>query len=62
MSAVAIEYAIYKDTGGSYRIQAVPVDEHSFDSRKKLPSTWRGVRDENLSALVNHSHSNFNYF
>lgn len=52
MSTEAIEYAIYKDTGGSYRIQAVPVNENSFDSRKKLPSLWRGVRDENLSNLV----------
>lgn len=48
----SILYVLYQDTGGSWRIQAVPVDPVSFDSRKKLPDAWRGVRDEALSALV----------
>lgn len=47
-----ILYVLYQDSGGSWRIQAVPVDPTSFDSRKKLPEVWRGVRDEALSALV----------
>eukprot|EP00604_Paraphysomonas_vestita_P004058 CAMPEP_0174824548 /NCGR_PEP_ID=MMETSP1107-20130205/35370_1 /TAXON_ID=36770 /ORGANISM="Paraphysomonas vestita, Strain GFlagA" /LENGTH=148 /DNA_ID=CAMNT_0016052397 /DNA_START=532 /DNA_END=978 /DNA_ORIENTATION=+ len=47
-----ILYALYEDTSGGWRIQAVPVDSTSFDSRKKLPSVWCGIRDEALSALV----------
>jgi uncharacterized UPF0160 family protein len=42
-------YALYADTGGSWRIQAVPVDPNSFDSRKKLPAEWCGLRDDVLS-------------
>lgn len=44
-----IKYALYGDSGGSWRIQAVPVDPNSFSSRKKLPEPWCGVRDEALS-------------
>lgn len=40
-------YALYADMGGSWRIQSVPVNPTSFDSRKKLP--WCGLRDEVLS-------------
>ena len=50
--AGSILYVLYQDSGGSWRIQAVPVDPDSFDSRKKLPEAWRGVRDESLSELV----------
>jgi len=42
-------YVLYADTGGSWRIQAVPEDAQSFDSRKKLPSEWCGLRDQILS-------------
>ena len=48
----SVLYVLYQDTGGSWRIQAVPADPTSFESRKKLPSAWRGVRDEALSDLV----------
>ena len=43
-------YALYADLGGSWRIQAVPVTSNSFDSRKKLPADWCGLRDAELSA------------
>jgi uncharacterized UPF0160 family protein len=33
-------------------IQAVPVSVDSFESRKKLPLPWCGVRDNDLSSLV----------
>lgn len=46
---VPVLYALYEDTGGSWRIQAVPVDPNSFASRKKLPTDWCGLRDEQLS-------------
>ncbi|KAF9229314.1 metal-dependent protein hydrolase [Gyrodon lividus] len=45
-------YVIYPDeTGGNWRIQAVPVSPESFESRKALPDTWRGLRDEELSEV-----------
>ncbi len=52
MGCDKVIYALYQDTGGSWRIQAVPVTPNSFHSRKKLPDQWCGVRDEALSALV----------
>ncbi|KAJ8596905.1 GAMM1 protein [Rhizopogon salebrosus TDB-379] len=46
-------YVIYPDeTGGSWRIQAVPVSPESFDSRKALPEMWRGVRDDELTKIT----------
>ncbi|KAG6813269.1 hypothetical protein H0H92_012683 [Tricholoma furcatifolium] len=43
-------YVVYPDeTGGNWRIQAVPVSPESFESRKALPEQWRGLRDEELS-------------
>jgi uncharacterized UPF0160 family protein len=44
--------AIYQDSGGSWRIQAVPVDPNSFSSRKKLLEPFGGLRDDNLSEKV----------
>jgi uncharacterized UPF0160 family protein len=45
-------YVVYPDeTGGNWRVQAVPVSPESFESRKALPEPWRGVRDENLSRI-----------
>jgi uncharacterized UPF0160 family protein len=41
---------LYADeSGGNWRIQAVPVDSESFESRKALPEVWRGLRDDVLS-------------
>jgi uncharacterized UPF0160 family protein len=43
-------YVIYPDeTGGQWRVQAVPVSPESFESRKGLPEAWRGLRDDELS-------------
>ncbi|GJE86091.1 MYG1 family protein [Phanerochaete sordida] len=43
-------YVIYPDeTGGQWRVQAVPVAPESFESRKALPEAWRGLRDDELS-------------
>ncbi|KAI0307831.1 metal-dependent protein hydrolase [Multifurca ochricompacta] len=45
-------YVIYPDeTGGNWRVQAVPLSPESFESRKALPEPWRGVRDEDLSRI-----------
>jgi len=45
-------YCLYGDGGGSWRIQAVPVEPNSFTSRKGLPAAWRGIRNEALDALT----------
>jgi len=46
-----IKYVIFKDTGGSYRVQCVPLKLGAFGDRLGLPSVWRGVRDDDLSKL-----------
>lgn len=33
-------------------MQAIPVEPNSFDSRKKLPAEWQGLRDDVLSEKV----------
>ncbi|KAH7336802.1 metal-dependent protein hydrolase [Rhizoctonia solani] len=46
-------YVLYPDeTGGNWRIQAVPVSPDSFESRKALPEVWRGVRDAKLDEVT----------
>lgn len=42
-------YVLFPDSGNNWRISAVPVSSTSFESRKKLPEPWRGLRDEELS-------------
>jgi uncharacterized UPF0160 family protein len=43
---------LYEDSGGSWRIQAVPVEPSSFYSRKKLLEPFMGLRDDELSDKV----------
>ena len=46
-------YVLYGEgPGGNWRIQAVPVAQSSFLSRKPLPEAWRGMRDEQLSEIT----------
>lgn len=50
-----ILYTIYpekSEPGSKWRIQAVSKDFSSFENRKSLPEPWRGVRDEELDALL----------
>lgn len=42
--------AFQDDRAKQWRIQAVAEGPGSFVSRKPLPSAWRGLRDEELSA------------
>jgi len=42
-------YVVFPDSSKGWRVQAVPVSEGSFESRKALPEPWRGKRDEELS-------------
>ncbi|KAK4050322.1 hypothetical protein OIO90_005115 [Microbotryomycetes sp. JL221] len=46
-------YVLYpeNETSGKWRIQAVPVSQDSFESRKPLPEAWRGIRDNDLDKV-----------
>ncbi|KAL9651698.1 hypothetical protein ABK040_009313 [Willaertia magna] len=44
-----VKYALFEDKNGSWRVQAVPLDENSFASRLALHKDWRGLRDNELS-------------
>ncbi|XP_047321861.1 MYG1 protein-like [Impatiens glandulifera] len=45
-----IKYVLYQDERGQqWRVQAVAVSPEKFESRKPLPSKWRGLRDAELS-------------
>ncbi|KAM7491524.1 hypothetical protein LguiA_034445 [Lonicera macranthoides] len=45
-----IKYVIYQDDRSkNWRVQAVAVAPDRFESRKPLPSQWRGLRDDELS-------------
>ncbi|KAF2074842.1 hypothetical protein CYY_003868 [Polysphondylium violaceum] len=47
-----IKFVLFADTAGSWRIQAVNVNSHSFSLRQPIgPPEWRGKRDEELSAI-----------
>jgi len=48
-------YVLYSEStkpGARWRIQAVPTSADSFESRKPLPSPWRGLRDEELDRVL----------
>eukprot|EP00475_Leptophrys_vorax_P012131 TRINITY_DN1855_c0_g1_i1.p2 TRINITY_DN1855_c0_g1~~TRINITY_DN1855_c0_g1_i1.p2 ORF type:complete len:321 (-),score=102.12 TRINITY_DN1855_c0_g1_i1:2053-3015(-) len=46
-------FVLFPDSGGSWRVQAIPVDEnHRFTNRKSLPQAWRGVRDDKLAEQI----------
>uniref|UniRef100_A0A5B7AG16 Metal-dependent protein hydrolase n=2 Tax=Davidia involucrata TaxID=16924 RepID=A0A5B7AG16_DAVIN len=45
-----IKYALYQDDRSKHwRVQAVAISPDKFESRKPLPSQWRGLRDDELS-------------
>lgn len=46
----SIIYVLYRDSD-SVRVQCVPSDLSSFQSRKLLPEPWRGIRDSQLSEI-----------
>ncbi|OJJ49536.1 hypothetical protein ASPZODRAFT_58805 [Penicilliopsis zonata CBS 506.65] len=50
-----VYYVLYPESaaeGAKWRVQCVSLSEGSFESRKPLPETWRGVRDTDLDALM----------
>ncbi|XP_075668274.1 uncharacterized protein LOC142638151 [Castanea sativa] len=45
-----VKYVLYQDDRSKHwRVQAVAVSPDSFESRRPLPSQWRGLRDDELS-------------
>lgn len=44
-----IEFVIFVDSSGSWRVSTVPVSSTSFQFRRGLPEKLRGLRDEELS-------------
>ncbi|XP_022375498.1 UPF0160 protein MYG1, mitochondrial [Enhydra lutris kenyoni] len=46
-----IAFVIYTDQAGQWRVQCVPKEPHSFQSRLPLPEPWRGLRDEALDQV-----------
>lgn len=47
-----IKYVLYGSGGDDWRIQAVSVKGSMFENKLPLPEAWRGVRDEDLSAVA----------
>nr|XP_023015316.1 UPF0160 protein [Leptinotarsa decemlineata] len=47
-----IKFVIFHDRGGSWRVQAVPIQPDSFVCRVFLHKDWRGVRDEEMSKVA----------
>lgn len=50
-----VNYVLYPDSAApdaNWRVQCVPVHDASFESRKSLPDTWRGLRDSELDAVL----------
>ncbi|KAL3162614.1 hypothetical protein ABBQ38_008661 [Trebouxia sp. C0009 RCD-2024] len=48
----AIKFCLYEDTRAhAWRVQTVPVEPGSFQSRKPLPKAWMGVRDQELDSV-----------
>ncbi|KAK3305379.1 metal-dependent protein hydrolase [Chaetomium strumarium] len=55
-------YVLYPEKpvpDAKWRIQCVPVAKDSFESRKPLPESWRGFRDEELDGISGVSGSVF---
>ena len=44
-------YPEHEHEGAKWRVQAVSISKDSFESRKPLPDNWRGLRDNQLSAI-----------
>ena len=50
-----VYYVLYPESAADdskWRVQCVSVSESSFESRKPLPESWRGVRDQDLDGVL----------
>jgi len=48
-----VQFCIYRDSDGSYRVQTIPVSLGSFSYRIGLKEEWRGLRNEELVKCSN---------
>ena len=47
-----INFVIFPSKRGGYNVHAVPLRIGSFENRKDLPSSWGGLRDEELQKVT----------
>ena len=47
-----INFVVFPSKRGGYNVYAVPIEIGSFENRKSLPNTWRGLRDEELQKVT----------
>ena len=47
-----VKYVIFQDSRQGWRLQAAPKQRGSFELRRRLPSAWCGLRDEELSRVT----------
>lgn len=50
-----VSYVLYAEStaeDAKWRVQCVSTSESSFESRKPLPESWRGVRDADLDGVI----------
>lgn len=50
--ASSILYAVFKSNRSGYNIRAIPKVLGSFENRKKFPSEWAGLRNEELQKVT----------
>ena len=47
-----ILYAVFKSNRGGYNVRAISKEVGSFESRKKFPQSWAGLRNEDLQKIT----------
>ena len=47
-----INFAVFPSSRGGYNVYAVPLELGSFENRKSLPVSWRGLRDTELQKIT----------
>ena len=50
--AKKINFVVFPSSRGGYSVYAVPLELGSFENRKSLPETWRGLRDKDLQIVT----------
>lgn len=45
-------YAVFKSNRAGYNVRAIPKKLGSFENRKKLPTSWAGLRNEDLQKIT----------
>lgn len=50
--AKELNYVVFPSKRGGYNVYAIPLEIGSFENRKTLPKSWRGLRDEKLQEIT----------